>query len=78
MHRSISTAAVLTGALWLSTMPLSSQAEVFCVDTATGLQTALSTAAINGEDDEVRIVQGTYFGNFRYVSAEGFDLSIQG
>jgi len=29
MHCSISTVAALTGALWLSAMPLSSQAEVF-------------------------------------------------
>ncbi|WP_295542261.1 choice-of-anchor Q domain-containing protein [uncultured Thiohalocapsa sp.] len=78
MSRPILVPAALIGALWLSVTPLSSQAEVFCVDTAAGLQTALSTAAINGEDDEVRIVQGTYVGNFVYASAESFDVAVKG
>ncbi len=34
-------------------------AEVFCVATAVGFQNALVLAAYNGQDDEVRIVQGT-------------------
>jgi parallel beta-helix repeat protein len=53
-------------------------AATFCVSTPDELQIALTTAAFNGEDDEVQIVQGTYVGNFVFVSAEGFDLSIEG
>jgi hypothetical protein len=39
----------------------------FCVDNTADLQTALSTAAANGADDQVQIVQGTYVGNFVYA-----------
>jgi len=54
-------------------------AAVFCVDTATEIQNALSTAASNGENDQVQIVQGTYVGNFVYATAtEEHDLAIQG
>lgn len=35
-------------------------AEDFCVNSASDLVDALSTAAINGEDDVIRVVQGTY------------------
>ena len=34
-------------------------AETFCVQTSSALQSALSTAASNGETDEIQIVQGT-------------------
>ena len=53
-------------------------AEVFCVATAVDLQNALSRAAANGQDDEVRIVQGTYVGNFVYASTEAQALSVLG
>ena len=53
-------------------------AEVFCVATAVDLQNALTTAAANGQDDEVRIVQGTYVGNFGYASTEAQALSVLG
>jgi len=53
-------------------------AAVFCVDTATELQNALSTAASNGEDDQVQIVQGTYVGNFVYTSSEAENIVISG
>jgi hypothetical protein len=54
-------------------------AEVFCVDTAEKLQTALTTAASNNQGDEVRIVQGTYVGNFIYATTtEAYDLAVSG
>ena len=53
-------------------------AEVFCVATAVDFQNALIRAAANGQDDEVRIVQGTYVGNFVYASSEVQALSVLG
>ena len=38
-------------------------AKVFCVDTAVELQAAFTTASSNGQDDEVKIIQGEYEGN---------------
>ena len=52
--------------------------EVFCVDTALGLQNALSTAAVNGQDDEVWTIQGTYIGNFDYASTQANKLRVLG
>jgi parallel beta-helix repeat protein len=49
------------------------------VATADELQSALTTAAANGEDDLIQVVQGTYEGNFGYASAtEAFNLSVEG
>ena len=53
-------------------------AEVFCVDTAEEIQAALTTAASNGQDDQVQIVQGTYVGGFFYDASETQDLIIKG
>ncbi len=57
-------------ALAFITFGAPTQAAVFCVNSAGTLQTALSTAASNGVDDEIRIVQGTYVGNFVYTSTQ--------
>ena len=65
---------VLTAFLVISV----SKAEAFCVSTAPELQSALTTAASDGEDDIVRVVQGLYEGNFIYASTEPFDLSVEG
>src|SRR5210317_2160448 len=59
-------------------LPLSSHADTFCVSDVTGLQTALTTAAGNGEDDTVQIEQGTYVGSFIYTSTEAFSLTVEG
>jgi parallel beta-helix repeat protein len=48
------------------------------VTTATELQNALTTAAFNGEDDNIQIVQGTYESNFVYAASEKFNLTIEG
>ncbi len=71
----------LTFSLVLSLMlgfTLSSFANTFCVNTATELETALARAANNGENDEIRIVQGTYVGNFVYSGSENSNLIIKG
>jgi parallel beta-helix repeat protein len=56
----------------------SSQAATFCVSDADGLQTALTQSASNGENDTIRIQQGTYVGNFVYASYEANALTIEG
>lgn len=50
----------------------------FCVSTASELHNALTTAANNGQDDIIRLVQGTYNGNFIYTSTESYGLTIEG
>jgi hypothetical protein len=54
------------------------EAATFCVSTASEFETALATAANNGEDDIVQVVQGNYTGNFVYASTEAFNISIEG
>jgi len=58
--------------------PIIAFGATFCVDDEAELQAALTTAASNGEDDIVRIVQGTYLGNFLYASTEGNSLTVEG
>ena len=53
-------------------------AKEFCVSTVNDLNTALSEAANNYEDDVIKLVQGTYQGNFRYSSTHGNKLTIEG
>jgi hypothetical protein len=50
----------------------------FCVSNVTELQDALSTAEANGEDDTIRVVQGTYNSNFNYSSDQGNDIAVLG
>ncbi len=52
--------------------------EEFCVSSATQLQNALTEAATNGEDDIIRVEQGTYTGNFIFDSYEGKNLTLIG
>jgi YD repeat-containing protein len=55
-----------------------------CVASASGLQGALDTAALNGKNDVIRLVQGTYpasgsaFSRFRYDSDEPYSLVLLG
>ena len=69
---------LLAGALLLLGIAQPALAGVFCVNTAVGLQNSLTTAASNGVDDEVWIVQGTYVGNFVYASGQANQLSVLG
>lgn len=52
----------------------------FCVTNATELQTALTTAQSNGANDTIKVVQGTYTGNFTYtaVLTENYSLTLEG
>jgi hypothetical protein len=50
----------------------------FCVSDATGLQAALAAAQSNGEDDTIKVVQGTYAGNFSYTSDQGYGITMEG
>jgi len=52
--------------------------EEFCVSNATQLQNVLTEAATNGEDDIIRIEQGTYTGNFIFDSYEVKSLTLLG
>lgn len=51
---------------------------VFCVNTATELQNALDAAGWNGEDDIIKVAQGTYIGNFSFSSNEGQSITLLG
>lgn len=53
-------------------------AATFCVDTSQELQDALTAAQSNGQNDTIRIVQGTYTGNFVYESTQAYSLTIEG
>ncbi|MBC8427246.1 MAG: hypothetical protein H8E00_01160 [Deltaproteobacteria bacterium] len=50
----------------------------FCVSNSTGLQSALTTAESNDENNTIQIVQGTYNGNFTYASADAYSLTVEG
>ena len=50
----------------------------FCVNNATDLQSALTIAASNNADDTIKVVQGTYTGNFTYASGESHSITLQG
>jgi hypothetical protein len=52
--------------------------DFICADTAEGLQDALNAVVNNGQDDEIRIVQGIYTGNFTYAPREENKLTVKG
>ncbi|RKY41312.1 MAG: hypothetical protein DRP81_08545, partial [Candidatus Omnitrophota bacterium] len=54
------------------------KAAVFCVSNSSELHSALTSATSNGEDDVIKIVQGTYNGSFIYASHEPYDVTIEG
>jgi hypothetical protein len=57
-------------------------AATFCVDNPTELQNALTTAAVNGEDDTILVKIGTYTGDsavaFAYTTSQNRSLTIEG
>jgi len=59
-------------------VPFTAKAASFTVSTPAQLSSALAAAQVNGEDDVIRIAQGSYAGNFMYSSHEAHDLVIQG
>ncbi len=54
------------------------QSNVACVATAGDLQLALTEAESNGQDNTIMVVQGTYTGNFNYLSSGGRSLTLLG
>jgi hypothetical protein len=52
--------------------------EVFCVSNAAQLQNALTEAAKNGVEDIIKVVQGTYIGNFTFDSYDGREIILEG
>lgn len=50
----------------------------FCVDNATDLNAALSTAASNNEDNTIKVVQWTYTGPFSYSSNSTYGITLLG
>ncbi len=70
--------SALTSLVFLCSLTSHTDAAVFCVDDDEALRDALVTAATNGEDDEIRIVQGLYTGRFLYDSVESGALSLRG
>jgi len=69
---------VYVALLSLFLVPTFSLGATFCVSDATDLQTALTTAESNGADNTIKIVQGTYNGNFTYASTEAYSLTVEG
>ena len=55
-----------------------SHAVTFEVSTADEFQAALATAASNGADDEIRLGEGVYLGNFKFIPEESNSLKITG
>lgn len=49
-----------------------------CSDGVCWLQSALDATESNGEDDVIKIVQGTYQGGFAYQSWEGYNIRLEG
>ena len=54
------------------------QSAEFCASDATELQNHLNTAATNGENDVIKVVQGSYLGNFSYSSSQGYNITLEG
>jgi hypothetical protein len=61
--------ALLIGGAW---------AAEFCVDNATDLQTALTTAQSNGANNTIKVVQGTYSGHFTHSSSGNYSITLWG
>jgi hypothetical protein len=49
-----------------------------CVGSAADLHNALTAAQSSGGSDIIRVVQGTYYGNFTYSSGQGHSLTLLG
>jgi hypothetical protein len=54
------------------------QAKIYCVGTKNELEFALREAETSNRADIIRLIQGTYYGNFVYRSAESDRLTIEG
>ena len=66
----LASVAFLTGGAW--------GVVEHCVVDESGLLTALTTAVSNGDDDIIKVEQGTYTGNFAFDSDEGHNIAVLG
>ena len=71
----ILTVTLLSSALFA---PGGSFGAEFCVSNAVDLQAALTASQSNGENDIIRVVQGTYTGQFTYYSSENKSITLMG
>jgi len=76
MRRVLVTAILVMASLFF--LARVSWGAVFCVSTPAELQAALFAAETNGEDDIIKVIQGTYNGNFTYNSNEGHSIALLG
>jgi Right handed beta helix region len=70
--------ALLVLAMHEAIVPHPAEAATFNVTTPAQLSSALAAAQSNGQDDIIRIAQGSYTGNFLYSSHEEKSLTLQG
>lgn len=67
--------------IFLAAVPLGAQAALLCADNVTSLQSALTQAQSNGEDDQIEVVAGTYAldaGGLQFASSEPHSLTLFG
>jgi hypothetical protein len=64
--------------IFLAGEVLGAELVTHCVINATGLQNALSTSGGNNAPDLIKVVQGTYNGNFFYNSSQGYSITLRG
>jgi hypothetical protein len=70
--------ALLASSLLLTGVASGAKLVTHCVSNATQLQTALNTAGSNTAPDLIKVVQGTYNGNFHYSSSQGYSIELRG
>ena len=70
------TTFILTGASLL--FFTACQAKIYCVGTKNELELALRQAGTNNSANTIRLIQGSYYGNFVYRSAKPNLLTIEG
>jgi len=68
----------LVAAVALVAAPGAARAATFCVSSTGELQTALTTAASNGQHDTIQIVQGTYGSVGMTLFSEAYNLTLEG
>ncbi|MFH2122201.1 MAG: hypothetical protein ABIJ50_01765 [Pseudomonadota bacterium] len=59
-------------------LPSFAMAEIFCVQNQVELLSALNSASKNGEDDILRIVQGSKYDDFKLPSEPGYLIKVEG
>jgi len=70
--------SILLTFLFVLSLAIMGDAADFCVASSSELYLVLTTTQSNGENDVIKIVQGTYSGNFVYAAHEAYNLTIKG